>query len=163
MSGLCGSPVVITLTLYCYGSLIQEHAKHEIRRVIETPPLPFNSHNTRSVNALCANHHVRLYTRRKQYEQGMRIVDIARQPGVRYSPYLMARIFVEVLETGTCEVLNPTNAFMSILFVVLATAEGSCVDAYQRMYSTELWSEGIPKNTVMPYVTVHHSTWYSQT
>lgn len=35
----------------------------------------------------------------KQYEQGMRIVDIARQPGVRYSPYLMARIFVEVLET----------------------------------------------------------------
>lgn len=38
---------------------------------------------------------------RAQYENGMTIVDIARQPGVRYSPYLMARVLVAVLEPGT--------------------------------------------------------------
>ncbi|CAM9409903.1 unnamed protein product [Pylaiella littoralis] len=36
-----------------------------------------------------------------QYRNGSRIVDIARQPGLRYSPYLMARILVGALETGT--------------------------------------------------------------
>jgi len=37
---------------------------------------------------------------RTQYRKGSRIVDIARQPGVRYSPYLMARILVGELEPG---------------------------------------------------------------
>ncbi|CAN0293511.1 unnamed protein product, partial [Laminaria digitata] len=35
-----------------------------------------------------------------QYRKGSRIVDIARQPGLRYSPYLMARILVVALEPG---------------------------------------------------------------
>eukprot|EP00903_Cladosiphon_okamuranus_P013352 g12444.t1 len=35
-----------------------------------------------------------------QYRNGWRIVDIARQPSLRYSPYLMARIFVGALEPG---------------------------------------------------------------
>lgn len=37
---------------------------------------------------------------RAHYQRGERIVDIARQPGLRYSPYLMARILVAALEPG---------------------------------------------------------------
>ncbi|CAM9905930.1 unnamed protein product, partial [Ectocarpus fasciculatus] len=37
---------------------------------------------------------------RTQYRKGSRIIDIARQPGLRYSPYLMARILVGALEPG---------------------------------------------------------------
>ncbi|CAM9531048.1 unnamed protein product [Ectocarpus sp. 6 AP-2014] len=35
-----------------------------------------------------------------QYRKGSSIIDIARQPGLRYSPYLMARILVGALEPG---------------------------------------------------------------
>lgn len=49
----------------------------------------------------CCTHLRMMVASRNQYEKGAKIADIARQPGVRYSPYLMARILVEVLETGT--------------------------------------------------------------